>query len=60
MSGAVPGEGGGDDGVVVAAGGGAVAPGTAGQAFQGVVCQFGQQDGVVEQGDVVALDGQGE
>ena len=58
--GAVPGQCGGDDGVIVSAGGGAVAPGAAGQALQGVIGQFAQQDGVVQQADVVALDGQGQ
>ena len=56
---AAPGKGCGDDGIVVAAGRRAVAPGTAGQALEGEVFQFVEQDRVVEQADVAALDGQG-
>ena len=59
-AGAVPGEGGCDDGIVVAAGRGAVAVAAVGQAFEGVVGEFGEEDGMVEQGDIVAFDGEGE
>ena len=38
----------------------AVAPGAAGQAFEGKVFQFSEQDGVIKQADVAALDGEGE
>ena len=56
---AVPSEGGRDDGVIVAAGGRAVAIAAVGQAFQAVIGQFPQQDGIVEQDNVVSLDGEG-
>ena len=57
---AMPGEGGGDDRVVMGSGWRAVAPGAAGQAFEGKVFQFSEQDGVIEQTNVAALDGEGE
>ena len=57
---AVPSQSGSHDGVVVGAGWRAVAPGAAGQAFQGIICQFGEQDWVVEQGYGPPFDGEGE
>ena len=58
--GAVPGEGGGDDGVVVVAGGRTVAIAAVGQALEGIVGEFAQEDGIVEQGDIVTFNGEGE
>ena len=56
--GGLPGEGGGDDGVVVAAGGRAVAPVAAWEPFEGIVGQFAEQDGIIEQGEGTALNGE--
>ena len=58
--GAVPSEGGGDDGIVVSGGGGAVAVAAVGQAFEGIVREFGQEDGIVEECNIVSFDGEGE
>ena len=58
--GAVPGEGGGDDGIVVAGGGRAVAEAAVGQALEGVVGEFGEQDRIVEEGDIASFDSEGE
>ena len=37
-------------------GGRAVAPGAAGQAFEGVIGEFAEQDGIIQQGEGTALD----
>ena len=47
-AGAVPGEGGRDDGIVVGAGWRAVAVAAVGQALEGIVGEFGEEDGIVE------------
>ena len=44
----------------MAGGRGAVAEAAVGQAFEGVVGEFGEEDGMVEKGDIVAFDGEGE
>ena len=57
---AVPGEGGGDDGIVVASAWGAVAVAAVGQLLECVVLKFVEEDGVIEQGDFLAFDGEGQ